>query len=106
MRRRQPEAVRVRRDGDGAGRSLDLHLLRRAQRPRNGLDLSRWLGGAKATLAAADGTLGKNRVLRPDRAAGRVRRKRWSDDDREARGRFLDPERPEAMDRQCTLVRP
>src|SRR5215471_2634231 len=59
MRRRQPEAVRLRRDGDGAGRSLDRHFLRRAQRSRNGLDLSRRLGGAKAALAAADGALGK-----------------------------------------------
>ena len=73
LRRRKPEAVRLRRDGDGARRRFVLHVLRRAQRPGDGLDLSRRIGGAEAEMAAADGALGKDRLLRPDRAAGRVR---------------------------------
>ena len=39
--RRKPEAVWLRRDGAGACRRVVLHLLRRAQRPGDGLDLSR-----------------------------------------------------------------
>ena len=72
LRRRQPEAVRLRRHGDGSRRCFVLHLLRRAQRPGHGLDLSRRLGGAEAEVAAADGALREDRLLRPDRAAGRL----------------------------------
>ena len=59
LRRRKPEAVRLRRDGAGARRRFVLHVLRRAQRPGDGLDLSRRIGGAEAEVAAADGALGK-----------------------------------------------
>ena len=45
-------------------------VLRRPQRPGDGLDLPRRIGGAEAEVAAADGALGKDRLLRPDRAAG------------------------------------
>ena len=48
-------------------------LLRRAQRPGDGLDLSRWIRGAEAEVAAADGAHGEDRLLRPHRAAGRFR---------------------------------
>ena len=54
-------------------------LLWRAQRPGDGLDLSRWIGGAEAEMAAADGALRKDRLLRPDRAAGWFGSQRRSD---------------------------
>ena len=76
LRRRKPEAVRLRRHGAGARRRFVLHLLRRAQRPGDGLDLSRRIGGAEAEVAAADGALGKDRLLRPHRAAGGFGNKR------------------------------
>ena len=71
--RRKRAAVRPGRDGDVAGRLLDRDLLRRPQRPGDGLDLPRRVGGAEAEVAAADGSLGKDRLLRPDRAAGGFR---------------------------------
>ena len=100
LRRRKPEAVRLRRDGAGARRRFVLHLLRRAQRPGDGLDLSRRIGGAEAEVAAADGALGKDRLLRPHRAAGGFGNERRADHDRQARRRYLDSQRPEAVDRQ------
>ena len=79
LRRRKPEAVRLRRDGAGTRRRVVLHVLRRAQRPGDGLDLSRRIGGAEAEVAAADGALGKDRLLRPHRAAGRFGNQRRPD---------------------------
>ena len=79
MRRRKPEAVRLRRHGDGAHRRFVLHLLGRAQRPGDGLDLSRRIGGAEAEVAAADGALREDRLLRPHRAAGGFGNKRRHD---------------------------
>src|SRR6185503_17442798 len=70
LRRRQPEAVRLRRHGAGTRRRFVLHLLGRPQRPGDGLDLSRRVGGAEAEVAAADGALREDRLLRPHRAAG------------------------------------
>ena len=80
-------------------------VLRRAQRPGDGLDLPRRIGGAEAEMAAADGALGKDRLLRPHRAAGGFGNQRRPDDDREARRRHLDSQRPEAVDRQRAVVR-
>ena len=98
-------AVRLDRDGDGAHRSVDRDVLRRPQRPGDGLHLPRRIGRAEAEVAAADGPLGKDRLLRPDRAAGGLRGVRRPDDDGEARGRHLGPQRREAVDRQRALVR-
>ena len=53
------------------------------------------IGRAEAEVAAADGSLGEDRLLRPDRAARGFRRVRRPDDDGEARGRHLGPQRPE-----------
>ena len=63
------------------------------------------IGGAKAEVAAADGSLREDRLLRPDRAAGGFRGIRRPDDDGETRGRYLGLERPEEVDRQLALVR-
>ena len=105
LRWRKPEAVRLPSDGVGSRRCVFLHLLRRTHRPGHGLDLSRRIGGAEAEVASADGALGKDRLLRPDRAAGGLGNQRRPYDDRQARGRHLDPQRPEAVDRQRDLVR-
>ena len=81
------------------------YVLRRAQRPGNGLDLPRRIGGAEAEVAAADGALGKDRLLWSHRAAGGFGNQRRHDDHREARGRHLGAQRPEALDRQRAVVR-
>ena len=75
------------------------------RRPGDGLHLHRRIGRAEAEVAAADGALREDRLLRPDRAAGGFRRVRRPDDDGEARGRHLDPQWPEAVDRQRAVVR-
>src|SRR5439155_20771772 len=104
LRWRSPAAVRLRRDGAGAHRRVVLHVLGRTQRPRNGLDLSRWIGGAKAEMAAANGAPGKDRLFRPHRAAGRFRNERRYDYDGQARRRYLDSQRTETVDRQRAVV--
>jgi hypothetical protein len=105
LRRRKSEAVRLRRAGAGARRRFYLHLLRRSQRSRHGLDLSRRIGGAEAEVAAADGALGKDRLLRAHRAPGGFGNKRRDDHDRQTRRGHLDSQRPETMDRQRAMVR-
>ncbi len=85
---------------------VDRDLLRRPQRPGHGLHLRRGIGGAEAEVAAADGSLREDRLFRPDRAARGFRSEPRSDDDGEARGGHLGPQRPEEVDRQFALVRP
>ncbi len=58
-------AVRLGRHGDGALRLVDRDILRCAQRPGDGFHLLRRIGRAKAEMAPADGSLGKDRLLRP-----------------------------------------
>ena len=103
--RRKRGAVRLCPDGDGARRPVVRDLLRRAHRPGDGLDLHRRIGRAEAEVAAADGALREDRLLRPDRAAGGFGRVRRPADDGEARGRHLGPQRREAVDRQRAVVR-
>jgi hypothetical protein len=69
-------------NGAGTRRRFVLYVLRRAQRAGNGFDLSRWIGGAETQMAAADGALGKDRLLRPHRAPGGVGNERRNDHDR------------------------
>ena len=89
--RRKCAAFWLGSDGDVARRLVDRDLLRRPQWPGNGLHLRSRIGRAEAEVAAADGSLGKDRLLRPHRAAGGLRRVRRPDDDGEARGRHLGP---------------
>ena len=78
---------------------VDRDILRRPQRPGDGLYLRCRIGRAETEVAAADGSLRKDRLFRPDRAAGGF----WSvgrpDDDSETRGEHLGLERPEEVDR-------
>ncbi len=60
----------------------------------------------KRTLAAAHGSVGEDRLVRPDGARSRFRRLGRSDDHRETRRRFLDSQRAEEVDRQLHLGRP
>ena len=90
LRRRKPGAVRLCPNGARTHRPVVLDLLRRAQRTGDGLDLYRWVGRAEAEVAAADGALRKDRLLRPNRTAGRFRRVWRASDDGEARRRHLD----------------
>ena len=55
-------------------------------------------------MAAADGPLRKNWMLRLNRTAGRLRGGRWSNDDGEIGGRHLGLERPKEVDRQCSVL--
>ena len=57
------KAVRPGRDGARPRRRFVLHVLRRPQRSRHGLDLSRRVGRAEAEMAAANGALGKDRSI-------------------------------------------
>ena len=57
----------------GAHRPVVLDVHGRARRPGDGLDLHRRIGGAEAEVAAADGALRKDRLLRPHRAPGGFR---------------------------------
>ena len=47
-------------------RLVDRDILRCAQRSGDGFDLPGRVGGTKTEMAPADGSLGKNRLLRPD----------------------------------------
>ena len=106
LRGREPETFRLRRDGAGAGRCFVLYVLRRARRPGDGLDLSRWIGGAETEMAAADGAPRKDRLLRPDRAAGGLGSSGGLTTTAKREGRYLGPQRRETMDRQRAVVRP
>ena len=66
-------------NGDGSHRPVVRDILGRAQRPGDGLHLHRRIGRAEAEVAAADGALRENRLLRPHRAAGGFRRVRRPD---------------------------
>ena len=103
--RRKRGAVRLRPNGDCPHRPVVLDVHGRARRPGDGLHLHRRIGRAEAEVAAADGALRKDRLLRPHRAARGFRRVRRPADDGEARGRHLDPQRREAVDRQRSVVR-
>jgi hypothetical protein len=74
----------LRRHGDGTRRLLVLHLLRRPQQPGDGLHLPQRIGGAETEVAAADGAPRKDRLFRPDRAAGGFGNRRRHDDDSQA----------------------
>lgn len=54
--------------------------------PSHGLDLCHRIRRTETEVAAADGLLRKNRMLRLNRTAGRLRSGRWSNDDREKGG--------------------
>jgi Acyl-CoA dehydrogenase, N-terminal domain len=62
-----------------------LHLLRRPQQAGDGLHLPQRIGGAETEVAAADGAPRKDRLFRPDRAAGGFGNRRRHDDDSQAR---------------------
>ena len=96
---------RLHRHGAGARRLVDRHLLGRAYRPLRRLDLSLRRRGAEAALAAGDDALREDRLVRPDRAAGRLGDVGRDDDDLPARRRRLGPQRREEMDRQRDLRR-
>ena len=93
-------------DGNCPGRRLVLHVLRRAQRTGDGFDLSRRLGRAEAEMAAADGAVRKDRLLRsrpspwsaPEPAAALTTTAKREGDN-------VGPERPKALDRQRAVVR-
>ena len=70
----------------------------------DGLDLLGRLRRTKAEMAATDGTMGKNWLLRTNRTANWLRRCRWAVDDREATRRHVDPEWSEEVDRQLPVV--
>ena len=100
-RRRWHEGLRLRRRKSAlllgliqmeiaTNRPVFLHLPRCAQRTGDGLYLYRWVGRAEAEMAAADGALRQDRLLRPDRAAGRFRRVWRTSDNRKTRRRYLD----------------
>ena len=93
-------------DGARARRLLHRDLPRRAQRPRDGVDLPVRLRRAEAALAAGDGARREDRRVRIDRARGRLRRRARPDHHRAAPRQGLDPERPQAVDRQRDLRRP
>src|SRR5262249_13838775 len=105
LRWRKPVAGRPRWDGDVAVRSLNRDVLRRPWRPGDGFDRPRWIGGAETDVAAAAGAPGQDRLLRPDRATGGLGDRRRAHDDGEARGRYVGPQRPEAVDWQRAVVR-
>ena len=70
---RKCAAIRLDSHGDGALRFVDRDILRCAQRPGDGFDLPGRIGRTKTEVAPADGSLGKDRLLRLDRTACRVR---------------------------------
>ncbi len=67
--------------------------------PVGRVDLSVRRRGAETALAARHDALREDRLVRFDRAAGRFGDIRRDDDDLPSRGRHLDPQRPEEMDR-------
>ena len=105
LRGRKPGAAGLCPDGDCARRPVVLDVHGRARRPGDGLHLHRRIGRAEAEVAAADGALREDRLFRPHRAAGGFGRVRRPADHGEARGRHLDPQRREAVDRQRSVVR-
>ena len=105
LRRRKRGAAGFRPNGDCPHRPVVLDVHGRARRPGDGLHLHRRIRRAEAEVAAADGALRKDRVFRPHRAAGWFRRLRRPADHGEARGRHLDPQWRETVDRQRAMVR-
>jgi len=93
------------RDGVGACRCVGRDVLGRAHGPFGRIDLSVRGRAAEATLAAAHDALRQDRLVRLDGAASRVGDIRWNDDDMPPRGRQLDPQRSEEMDRQRHIRR-
>ena len=85
--RRQLAAERFCRDGAGAGRFVGRDVLGRAYRPFGRVDLSVRRRGAEAALAAGHDALREDRLVRPDRTAGRLGDVGRDDDDLPARGR-------------------
>ena len=63
-------------DGNRANRLLLRDVLRRPQRPGDGVDLPVRVRRAETKMAAADGSAGKDRLLWIDGAPGRLRRLR------------------------------
>ena len=82
--RRKRVAGRLGCDGDGTLRHVHRDVLRCAQRPGNVFHLLRRIRRAKTEVAAADGPVGKDRLLRAHRTASRFRSIRRPDDNGEA----------------------
>src|SRR6266436_8615657 len=72
MRWRQHHAGRFHRHGTRADRLLLCNVLRRPQRPRDGIDFPVWVRRAETKMAAAHGAPGEDRFLRLDGASGRL----------------------------------
>ena len=102
---RKCAAIRLDRHGDGALRLVDRDILRSAQRFGDGFDLPGRVGRTKTEMAPPDGSLGNNRLLRPNRTTSRVRSSRRAVDDCQAGRRHLDHQWSEEVDRQLSLVR-
>ena len=105
LRRRQLAAERLHRHGDGAHRLLRRYLLGRSHWSLGGLDLSVRRRDAEAALAAADDALGEDRLFRINRAARGFRDIGWNANNLSPRRRYLDPQRPEEVDRQLHILR-
>src|SRR6266498_4803636 len=99
LQRRKRAAIWLGIDGDGAFRRVNRDVLRCPQRPGHGFHLPWRIRGAKTEVAPADGSLGKDRLLRPHRAGGGFRGVRRPADDCETRRRYLGHQRSEEMDR-------
>ena len=65
LQRRKWIASRLGCHGDGTHRYFDRDVLRCAQRPGHVFHLLRRIGRAKTEVASANGSLGKDRLLRP-----------------------------------------
>ncbi len=91
--------------GNGALRRIDCNVLWCPQWLGDGIHLSWRIRGTKTEEASANGALGKNRLLRPDRAPGGFGNLRRHDDDGKARRRYLGLEWPEKVNRQLSVVR-
>src|SRR5262245_65970894 len=93
------------RDDDGPHRLLRRYLLGGSHCPLGGLDLPVRRRGAEAALAATDDALGEDRLLRINRAACGLGYVWWNADNLSPRKRYLDPQRPEEVDRKLHLLR-
>ena len=72
----------------------------------DGIDLSVRLRRAAATIPARDGALRHDRLVRADRTGRRFGGLGWAADHGAPRRRHLDSQRPEEVDRQCSLRGP
>src|SRR4029077_20103298 len=70
MHRRKLGPARLCPNGACTSRLVILDFHRRARRLGDGLHLYRWIGGAKAEVASADGALREDRLFRPHRTPG------------------------------------